>query len=74
MVLNHYGMCLKGARALCAALCVNKTITTLRLGGNNIGDQGLVLLVDALRKNPSITDIDLTGVRVCSICKRMRFI
>lgn len=61
MVLNHYGMRLKGARALCAALTVNKTITTLRLAYNNISDEGLVLLVEALHHNDTITDIDLTG-------------
>ena len=61
MALSHYGMRLNGARALCAALAVNRRVTTLRLGHNDIGDAGLVRLAGALRTNDSITDIDLTG-------------
>jgi len=46
------------------ALKQNKSITTLHLGNNAIGDEGTKHLADALSCNDSLTDLYLKGNKV----------
>ena len=44
---------------ICRMLHVNRSITTLHLGKNSIGDYGAQLLAEYLGGNPSLSELDL---------------
>jgi hypothetical protein len=53
--LGHYGLGVRGATALAAALKVNKSLSVLRLADNHLGGVGCKLILEALRTNPGAT-------------------
>lgn len=52
---------LDGIRAIVSALKVNKTITQISLVGNNLCDQGAILIADAIVGNQVLQSISLVG-------------
>mmetsp|Transcript_13884 Transcript_13884/g.35686 ORF Transcript_13884/g.35686 Transcript_13884/m.35686 type:complete len:376 (+) Transcript_13884:295-1422(+) len=62
--LTHYGMGYRGLCALAAALKINRTVTTLRLGDNHLKADAALKLVEAIKGNSCITELDLSGNQV----------
>ena len=57
---NHIGLGgVDGVKALADALGVNASITSLSLGDNNLGDEGVEALSIGLKDNKSLLTLDL---------------
>ena len=72
--VNHYGLGFNGLCALAQALRVNKSVTKVELGDNNITDVGLTSFFDILSGNDVIKHINLSGNRIgmngCKVLSR----
>ena len=55
---------LQGLKALASVLKYFPMLQTLDVSGNNIGDEGAVILADSLQNNPILTTL---GVYECGI-------
>lgn len=64
MHLTHYGMGFRGLSALSAALKINRTVTTLRLGDNHLKADAVMKLAEAITGNNAITELDLSGNQI----------
>mmetsp|Transcript_7244 Transcript_7244/g.25530 ORF Transcript_7244/g.25530 Transcript_7244/m.25530 type:complete len:353 (-) Transcript_7244:86-1144(-) len=61
MQITHYGLGQAGVQALAEALLANSSVTTLRVGDNNLQPAGAACLCEALvQKNPNpVVELDL---------------
>jgi len=71
MIINHYGIGVRGMRALVHALKVNRTLTALHLKDNSLNEEGTQVLCEGILGNPQVELLDLSmnkiGIRG-SIC------
>ncbi|CAF4496469.1 unnamed protein product, partial [Rotaria magnacalcarata] len=45
-------------------LLVNKTLKELQISGNPIGDSGVNMIVDALKKNTTLESLDIGETKI----------
>lgn len=72
MKKNEIG--LQGIKALEDCLSLSKTIKELNLSGNNIGDEGVAIVIKALsnKKKQSLHVLSLSNNRISSVgCKKI---
>ena len=48
-------------RRACGPVCRHRSLTTVELNNNNIGDEGAKALAEALRVNHTLRKLDLRG-------------
>ena len=67
-------MIIVGAKYISQLLNVTHTLQELNIGGNNIGDDGIVVISEALQHNKSVTILKIEqcglspkGTMVCKI-------
>jgi hypothetical protein len=67
--LNLRFCCLKDIEVavLAKGLCHNRSIKTLRLGNNNIGDQGVNSLVDSFKNGLQLEELQLSSIRAAGV-------
>lgn len=59
--LKHYGIGVKGARAVAKAMKYNQTVEELNLHDNGIGEEGMRAICNMMTANLWITRLDLSG-------------
>lgn len=60
MIINHYGIGVRGMKALVHALKVNRTLTALHLKDNSLNEEGTQVLCEGILGNPQIEYLDLS--------------
>ena len=57
-------LCDQGANAVAEFLKFNTTVTTVYLGGNQIGDEGAKAIAESLKVNTTVTEVILGGNQI----------
>ena len=64
--LANNNLTLTAARTISALLRANRSLQCLNLGGNHFSEEGYQLILEAVRKHPTLTAINLLGWDPCS--------